>query len=175
MKNTLLEKRRKIEEIASLCEEVGSSEIAAFAEILRKTGDINEEDNEGWTLLMKVTSYFGYIEIAELLVIHPDIQVNKKNKHNETALMLATESRNKKAVEILLSHPDTQINEKNNIQATALMLAAGHKTLSIFNLLLEDRRMDIYEYNQLAASYDMAKTKENKDFIKTKLEAYDML
>lgn len=53
----LLEKKRKIEEIAIMCEESGIDVMASFAKILRETGDINAQDGQGWTILMLIAHY----------------------------------------------------------------------------------------------------------------------
>lgn len=42
----LLEKKRRIEEIAVMCEESGDEEIVPFGEIIRKSGDVNKRDKE---------------------------------------------------------------------------------------------------------------------------------
>ena len=53
----LLEKKRKIEEIAVMCEESGIDVMASFAKTLRKTRDVNAQDGQGWTILMLIAHY----------------------------------------------------------------------------------------------------------------------
>ena len=49
-------------------------------------------------------------EIVEMLLKHPDIDVNKTGSGGWTPLLLAIAEKNERIVEILLKHPEIDVN-----------------------------------------------------------------
>lgn len=65
-------------------------------------GDQNVVCDYGWTPLHKACE-MGYIKAVELLVNHPSVDINKKEKGGETALDKATEKEHVDVIELLKS------------------------------------------------------------------------
>jgi ankyrin repeat protein len=61
-----------------------------------------------------------------MLLNHPNIDVNKKNSEENTALMKAILRKETDIAKMLLNHPDIEINEQNINKNTALMLAISN-------------------------------------------------
>ena len=75
--------------------------------------DVNQSDEEGWSLLMAACSR-GHIEIVNALLQHSYIDVNEQDNLGRTALMIACQLNQLYCVQALLKHPDinTGIKEK---------------------------------------------------------------
>lgn len=67
----------------------GNYEIAKI--LIEKGADLNIEDNEGWTPLMRASS-FAYSDIIQLLVTS-GAKIDKKNDSKESALIISAKSR----------------------------------------------------------------------------------
>ena len=78
--------------------------VAALA-----TTDVNVVDDDGWTAL-HIAVHGQRRDLARLLLEHPDIDVNARNRWRSTPLMLAASSGNLDIVECLLRHPMTQVD-----------------------------------------------------------------
>ena len=64
------------------------------------------------------------MQVVDLLLAHPDINVNKSNKNGDVSLMCAANRGHATIVEKLLKSKAIEVNIKNNDGYTALMCAA---------------------------------------------------
>ena len=74
-----------------------------------ETTDVNVVDGDGWTAL-HIAVHGQRRDLTRLLLEHPDIDVNARNKWRSTPLMLAASSGNLDMVESLLRHPMTMVD-----------------------------------------------------------------
>ena len=121
---------------------IGHNEAIQF---LLKIGDVNIQNNEGWTTLL-IASQNGHNEVIEqLLKTHPD--VNIQTNDGWTALMIASQNGHTQVLEQLLKE-HTNINIQNNDGWTALMIASqnGH-TQVVEQLLKEHADVNIQSKN----------------------------
>ena len=114
----------------------GGSELlrAAMAGDLKAAGsalesaDVNSADDDGWTPL-HIAVHRQDRELTKLLLEHPDIDVNARNRWKSTPLMLAAGGGNLGIVESLLRHPLISVDLRAEYYGrTALIEAAvkGH-------------------------------------------------
>ena len=80
-------------------------------------------------------SYWDKREIAELLINHPNIQVNKVGNFGQTALILAARRVLGAIVELLLDHPKVDVNVQNTNGWSALMFAASENNATLVKVL----------------------------------------
>jgi Ankyrin repeats (3 copies) len=89
-----LENKRKIEEIALACETEADWKLLPFVELIRASGNVNEKDKNQTTILIEAcclhSAYWnGFPNLVKLLLSHPRILVNEKDRMETTALMWA--------------------------------------------------------------------------------------
>ncbi len=128
----------------------------------REDIDVNAKDDTGATALMMTfyTSYKKYglyenpikqramqlfrLEVAEALLAHEDIDVNAKDNHGETALMLAVSDNDwAAAAKALLAREDIDVNAASKNGLTALMLAARKGPRDVVQALLAREDIDV--------------------------------
>lgn len=152
--------------------------------------DVNVRDNKGgtalsyavrWTQGLKkehlqkpaVMSIFDFHQkpIVELLLKHPNIDVNMEDNNKLTPLMHATLLGRTKTVELLLKHKDIEINKKGNLDCTALMMAAAFGQPEIVKLLISQPGININLKNQDGATaLHQAVMNGHEDVVKLLLE-----
>jgi len=109
----------------NLFEAVAENDAAKVKELLDAGTDINLQDTNGWTALMRATRA-GYVKIAKLLLDY-GADPNTRNKYGRTALVYACYDGHTETARLLLGYgADPNIRDKNG--GTALMWAAwgGH-------------------------------------------------
>ncbi|MBQ6516000.1 ankyrin repeat domain-containing protein [bacterium] len=100
-------------------------------------------------------SYNGLTSIVELLITHPDIDVNIKDKDGDTPLNNATLKAQRDVVKQLIEHPETNVNMKNKNGQTALMLAIKGGLNQTAETILKHPDVDIYaEDNEGRTAFD---------------------
>jgi len=115
-----------------------------------KEGDVNFQDNYGWTCLMWAT-YRGHLEVVEHL-IKANATSTKKSKDGWPALCIAASLNNIDAVKTLLLDRVGNINIKGNAGLTPLMMAAGLGNFAMCQVLLkEGARVNEQSFNGLTA------------------------
>jgi ankyrin repeat protein len=107
-------------------------DVGLVEKLLARKFDPNTPTAEGESALM-LSIRSRSMKVFDLLIRHPDININQRNRARESALMLAAFSGNQKVVEILLARSV----EVNNTGWTALHYAATHGHVEIMRLLLE--------------------------------------
>jgi ankyrin repeat protein len=117
--------------------------------------DVNAQNNCGFTALLHSIRKGKYSDkLVELLLKHPNINPNLKDRDNEfTALMNAARysgyDSTERCVELLLNHPDTDPNIQETVGYTALMIAArrvseGTSTERTVEMLAKHPKVDVY-------------------------------
>ena len=85
----------------------------------------------------------GHIEVVELLLANPAIDVNKEGSDGETALYVAVDNDRTKVVELLLANPAIDVNNADRFGGlTALYLTAYYGNTAITELLLAHPDID---------------------------------
>jgi len=127
---------------------------AAIWRLDQKGEDINESDDWGTTPLAFAV-FKGRESLVNLLLAHPDIDVNDYHEYSQdgcgTALEIAINHGHKSIVKRLLAHPDIDVNKtSDDIEANpytagsaALHLAAGKGDKPIVELLLSREDIDV--------------------------------
>ena len=122
-----------------------------------KEGDINFQDNYGWTPLMWAT-YRGNLDCVEALIARGATST-KKSKDGWPALCIAVSLNNIDAVKTLLTDRIGNINIKGNAGLTPLMMACGLGHFAMCQLLLkEGARVNQQSFNGLTALMRAADT-----------------
>jgi ankyrin repeat protein len=101
---------------------------AAFELLLGHGADVNNRNNDNrWTILICAVAG-NRIDIAELALRQPGIEINAADDIQNTALHIAAEGGRTRMVELLLEHPEIRINPRNHMGWTPLSKAAfaGH-------------------------------------------------
>lgn len=107
-----------------------NQEMTLLLETIRQTNNINTK-NKSENTLLSLVAYTNEKELLELLLSHPQIDVNTQNNKKNTPLMQAIlKGRNiKPMIEPLLAHPAIDLEIRNNYEgggATPLMTAERH-------------------------------------------------
>jgi ankyrin repeat protein len=85
-------------------------------------------------------------EVAvKALLAHPDIEVNKYNHGNVTALMVATRYDLFLIIELLLAHPDIDVNKADEGGITPLFWAVNNRNVKIIKLFLASKQCVLTE------------------------------
>ena len=102
----------------------------------KKLCDVDCQDEEGWTAMMKAVSN-GHKDVADVLYAH-ECNLDLQNNEGDTALMwAASNGHNKDAVNLLLTNYKCNVDvQSDNEGWTALICAAGHGYKDIVDILL---------------------------------------
>ena len=105
--------------------------------------NVNEEDDSGWTGLMLALGN-SQNNVVQLLLNHPQIDVNKVDRDGECALHCAVFRDNHEGMAALLARQDlTTINQRENQGRTPIMKALQQNAVTCFNLLLAHPEVDL--------------------------------
>lgn len=125
----------QIEPIVIACEQSGNHELMSLGKIIRQTGNVNEKDSKGCTVLVKAM-LCDNMEIFDLLLAHPDILVNEKATDKGAALISAAFLAKMHYTIKLLRHPNILVNEKDQYGQTVLIFLAHHGLTEDINTIL---------------------------------------
>ncbi len=113
---------------------IESNNIEGVKQALANGADVNEQNENGDTALMKASD-MGHFEIVKLL-LENNALVNKENKINDlTALMKAAYQGHLEVVELLLAE-GAEVHQQSKFGHTALMSAAANDRSKVVELLL---------------------------------------
>ncbi|MFA6091205.1 MAG: ankyrin repeat domain-containing protein [Candidatus Gracilibacteria bacterium] len=120
-----------------------------MAKSIQDSGDVNSQCDGGRIFGKGVTPLIAAhsVELTELLLSHPDTDVNKGDPVGNSPLMRETRSGGEK-FHILLAHPKTNINHVNSRGETALMWAKNTGNEEMLFTLLADQRVNLSIANQ---------------------------
>ena len=90
--------------------------------------DINVPNSSDGNTPLIITVLNGNVEILQMLLNVPSIDVNAQNRNLDTALHVATRTNNVTMIAMLLTHPQINPNIINNDGHTALSLALALNT-----------------------------------------------
>lgn len=130
----------------SLFDACASGDVAAVKYILEnaKSLDINQHSNDfsGGSALGKICDITTYVTdqqrivIVNLLLSHPNIDVNMMNFGGDTPLHIAAYSGDELATEILLNDPRVDVNIKNDDMRTPMEAAIQCNHAGVIKKLL---------------------------------------
>ena len=109
-------------------------------------GDVNFRRANNQTLLMLAAGQCSenHLSMLRALLENPSTEVNLADDEGNTALHLATDSKNIEGVKILLADQRVDIDCKNSMGATPLIIAAKEQDhIGIFKLLMAEPRVDV--------------------------------
>ena len=111
--------------------------------------NVNEEDDSGWTGLMWALGK-RHNNVVQLLLNHPQIDVNKVDSGGQCALHYAGFHDNHEGMAVLLARQDlTTINQRGEFGwrddrgRTPIMQAVWYNAVNCFNLLLAHPEVDL--------------------------------
>ena len=105
--------------------------------------DVNEED-QGATGGLMYALYNTHNDVVQLLLNHPQIDVNKVNRNGKGALHYAVVGVNQEGLAALLARQDlTTINQRNRNGWSPIVHAVEWNAVNCFNLLVADPRLDL--------------------------------
>lgn len=122
--------------LSAFIQAVYCNEIDSVKKYLSDGVNLNESTLHKCITPLRVAICKKHIGIIELLLAHPDIQVNMQARNEVTALMIAANMGHSDIVKRLLAHPGIQINMQDNSGETALYFAALKSHSHIVELLL---------------------------------------
>ena len=109
--------------------------------------DVNSRSAENQTLLMLLAtqSSKNHLSILRLMLEQPSTELNLADDVGNTALHMATISKNIEAVKILLADQRININCCANSEKVTPLIIAAEKAdnIDIFKLLMADHRVDV--------------------------------
>jgi ankyrin repeat protein len=106
------EVKRVSTEFTSLKLAFGRNRLDEVKSLLNQLKDINETDNNGWTILMHAITYTGNIEIFKaILQKNPDLFI--ENSEDETALDIAHSEADKDIIKLLESYREEAVKPVN--------------------------------------------------------------
>ena len=119
-------------------------DIEGVQAAIAKGADVNEgDDMSDGTGLMYALSQ-GHNEVVQLLLNHPQIDINKVDPFGLCALHSAVGHDNHEGMAALLARQDlTTINQMNDDGRTPIMEAVHQNAENCFNLLLNHPQIDI--------------------------------
>jgi ankyrin repeat protein len=113
-----------------------AGDLPAVRQQLAQGADVNDRnDDNRWTVLMAAIAE-RVPEIAAELLASPAIEVNARAERDLTALHVAAERGDARAVELLLGHDGIDVNAKDNLGRTALIIAAFDGDRAVVERLL---------------------------------------
>ena len=105
--------------------------------------DVNVEDRVGGTGLM-VALKNNQNNVVQLLLNHPQIDVNKVNRNGKGALHYAVVGVNQEGLAALLARQDlTTINQRDNEGDEPIIFAVEYNAVNCFKLLLAHPKVDL--------------------------------
>jgi ankyrin repeat protein len=128
---------------------VEAGDVALVQELLQLQSDvdINTQDKDGYTAL-HLAAIYDKFEIAQLLLTHPQCNVNAQNDNNGcTALHLAAANNGVEIVQLLIAHR-CNVNTQDNHGYTALHLAVTNDKFEVAQLLLAHPQCDVNAQNK---------------------------
>jgi ankyrin repeat protein len=110
--------------------------------------DVNARNTDNrWTVLMVAVGE-GFTDIVADLLASPAIDVNARAERDLTALHVAAERNNERAVELLLAHPGIDVNVKDHIGRTPLIIAAFAGDEALVKRLLARPELEVNAVDQ---------------------------
>ncbi|KAB2105292.1 hypothetical protein AG0111_0g7058 [Alternaria gaisen] len=132
-----------------LHEAVRANDIAVTKVLLgRGDLDVNIKDTSGFDNPNKQTPLHlatdrGLKEMVELLLLHPDIDVNPRDENGETPLHTAARKDRMEILVLLLAHPGIDVNSRDAGGGTLLHASATQGYMEILRLLLARPDVDV--------------------------------
>ena len=124
--------------------------------------DVNQVDYGGWTGLMKALMH-RHNDVAEVLLQHPEVDVNTVDDHVFSALYVAVQMDNHEMTAVLLAREDltrASINSRdtlNNVRTPIMLAIVGNKVRCL-PLLLACTKVDLDVRDEYQRSPQEVKT-----------------
>jgi ankyrin repeat protein len=129
-----------------------SNEIERVNLLLAQGANYNTTDKKGNTPLIAACTHRDALELVNLLLKQPNIDVNAKNQQGETALHYVVRDNRRSKISALLADPRTHINARTNEGLSVVEYAIKQNNLLILRLLLQHPKLDVNASNNPEAS-----------------------
>src|SRR5438477_548295 len=123
--------------------------IATLQKVIKEPGiDVNKEDEDGYTPVMRAVEEHLILMLEELLSLKkPDgslaVNINQSNAKGKTPLLAACKYEHCEVIEKLLAVPDIDVNQANNNGETPLLFACKKKRWHAVSALLKAPGIDV--------------------------------
>ena len=136
------------EEISkTLVKSCESGDLQLVKTSLAQNADVNfSRQPFGWTPLTSAL-FHKHPEIVNLLLKHPNINVDLANSGGMTPLHMAADLENLEAMSLILQRSQASLNIKTSSGCTPLMVAATYGKLASVKLLLQFDKVDLNTKN----------------------------
>ena len=119
-----------------------AGELQEFRQAFEAGADPNTLGPNGGTCLM-IALLRNHTEVVSLLLSHPEIKINAKNRSGYTALHFACCWGSPECVKLLLAVPGLELNERNILGATPVMEAIIHRNTEAVRALTQMPGVDL--------------------------------
>ena len=111
----------------TLYEIFDAGELQEFRQAFEAGADPNTLGPYGWTCLM-IALLRDHTEVVSLLLSHPEIKINEKDRWGSTALHFGCAHGSTESLNLLLALPGLELNERDSVGFTPVMeaICRGH-------------------------------------------------
>lgn len=144
-------------EFTSLMTAAYQGHLGVVKVLLRKLGiDINKGSKSRGTTALMLAALGNEEEVVDVLLTHPDININIQDKAGSTALLMAAEDGHRRIVEKLLDRgADTEVLQEGSL-GTAINRAIDYNQIPVVELLLDRganvHHKDVFQRGMLHAA-----------------------
>jgi len=146
----------------TLSEAAREGDVEAVKSLLENNADINQRTRKGTPLIEAIE--FNHEEVVEVLLQHPNINVNMKTQLGHTALHMAIRNCLQSSFDGLLERTSTNVNLQNQKGNTPLITAVRYKNHYALKALLARPEIKVNMQNNwknTAVLWAMKKGREN--------------
>jgi ankyrin repeat protein len=158
-----------------IASENGHREIVVY--LLEQGIDVNHQDEDEKTALMKASNGGRHKEIVRLLLQNKNLTTINKNDNlfGYTALIAVSLEGHTEMVKFLLGHKDIDVNKQDKYGRTALWYASSKGHTEIVKIFLENRNINVNQQDKYGINALMkATSSEKKEIVQLLLRNKDI-
>ena len=152
-----------LEENKSLWNSCRNGDVVEVRESLARGADVNACMNNFPCLVVAVL--FQNEEVVDLLLAHPDIQVNQRDHLGGTALHATSAGTSVSLVKKILNHPGVDFEARDKLDKTPLMRGVEQGTVEVVKAMVEQMGLQMNLRDKFGLNvWDIAKNRERSEF-----------